>query len=138
MKRRKLMPGGRDLERLIRQLQPELNQGEYVFCQLGPGDNLAAPELLGWFREKEGITAILPRDRADALHLSYSLVCAWITLGVISSLEAIGLTSAVSQALTGARISCNVVAAYFHDHLFVPAKDAERALEVLQEMMRRE
>ena len=132
------MPGGRDLGRLIRQLQPELNQGEYVFCQLGPGDNLAAPGLLGWFREKEGITAILPRDRADALHLSYSLVCAWITLGVISSLEAIGLTSAVSQALTGARISCNVVAACFHDHLFVPAKDAERALEVLQEMMRRE
>jgi hypothetical protein len=65
-------------------------------------------------------------------------VCRWITLGVISSLEAVGLTSAVSQALTEARISCNVVAAYSHDHLFVPAKDAERALEVLHEMMRRE
>jgi hypothetical protein len=132
------MPGGKDLKTLIHELKPELNRGEYVFCQLETGEDLAHPDMLGWFREKEGTTAILPREHADALHLSYSLVCRWITLGVISSLEAVGLTSAVSQALTEARISCNVVAAYSHDHLFVPAKDAERALEVLQEMMRRE
>jgi hypothetical protein len=38
--------------------------------------------------------------------------------------------------LTRAGISCNVVAAYYHDHIFVPCKDAERALEVLQSLTR--
>ena len=65
------------------------------------------------------------------MSLSYSLVCAWITLTVHSSLEAVGLTAAVSRALAEENISCNVVAAYYHDHLFVPVGDGERAMEVL-------
>jgi uncharacterized protein len=57
-----------------------------------------------------------------------------ITLTIHSSLEAVGLTAAVSQELTNAGISCNVVAAYYHDHLFVAIEDAERAIEVLTAM----
>ena len=63
--------------------------------------------------------------------LPYSLVCVWITLTIHSSLEAVGLTAAVSSALTEANISCNVVAAYYHDHIFVPIADADRAMNVL-------
>ncbi len=51
-----------------------------------------------------------------------------------SSLEAVGLTAAVSAALTEAKISCNVLAGFHHDHLLVPVADAERALEVLHEL----
>lgn len=77
-------------------------------------------ESLGWFREAEGQTVILPQAQADAAGLAYSLVCAWITLRVQSDLAAVGLTAAVSTALAEAGISCNVVAGYYHDHLFVP------------------
>ena len=68
--------------------------------------------------------------------MPYSFVGAWITLNVHSALEAVGLTAAVSRALTEAGISCNVVAAYYHDHLFVPAEQGERALKILQDLAR--
>ena len=59
-----------------------------------------------------------------------------ITLTVHSSLEAVGLTAAFSAALTGAGISANVVAGYYHDHIFVPERDADRAIETLQALSR--
>jgi hypothetical protein len=50
---------------------------------------------------------------------------------VHSSLEAVGLTAAVAGALTAAGISANVVAAFHHDHVFVPADRAEAAMAQL-------
>jgi hypothetical protein len=64
--------------------------------------------------------------------LEYSFTASWITLTVHSSLTAVGLTASFSKALSDENISCNVVAAYFHDHIFVDAKDASRAMEVLE------
>jgi hypothetical protein len=125
-----------DLQTLIREMKPVLNPGEYVFCRLGPDASLSDPELIGWFREQEGTTAILPRARAEAAGLAYSFVGAWITLTVHSSLEAVGLTAAVSNALAKAGISCNIVAAFHHDHLFVPMKDAANAMQALEGMSR--
>jgi hypothetical protein len=130
------MAGETDLQKLIQDMSPTLNPGEYVFCAVEREDVPADWQALGWFREQEGGTVILPRSRADALGLSYSFVGAWITLNVHSALEAVGLTPAVSHALAQAGISCNIVAGYYHDHLFVPAHQAKRALEVLQALAR--
>ena len=80
------------------------------------------------------MTVILPKLTAEEASLPYSTVCAWITLTIHSSLEAVGLTAAVSKALTEANISCNVVAAYYHDHIFVPIKDGTRALQILNDL----
>jgi hypothetical protein len=126
------MDGETDLEKLIRDMHPELNPGEYVFCTLDPGADPVSLQLLGWFREREGVTVILPREQADRAGLTYSFVAAWITLNVHSALEAVGLTAVVSQALSQHGISCNMVAAYFHDHLFVPQKDAQSAFNILK------
>ena len=51
-----------------------------------------------------------------------------ITLTVHSSLEAVGLTAAIATELAGLGISANVVAAYYHDHVFVPCAQAEQAV----------
>ncbi|HLP03474.1 MAG TPA: GNAT family N-acetyltransferase [Opitutaceae bacterium] len=57
-----------------------------------------------------------------------------ITLCVHSSLEAVGLTATVSRVLTAAGIACNVVAAFHHDHLFVPAARAAESLTLLNRL----
>jgi hypothetical protein len=51
-----------------------------------------------------------------------------------SSLEAVGLTAAVSTKLAANNISANVITAYYHDHIFVPCEKAEQALLALKEL----
>jgi len=125
------MSGETNLQNLLKNMKPELNPGEFVFCLLDSFEHAAALQPLFIFQEQEGVTVILPKEQADDQHIPYPTVCAWITLTVHSSLEAVGLTAAVSKALTEANISCNVVAAYYHDHIFVPIKDGTQALQVL-------
>lgn len=128
------MTGETDLKKLLGSMQPGLNEDEYVYCTVDSFQRAAALAPLGMFQEQEGITVILTREQADKEALPYSGTFAWITLKVHSSLEAVGLTAAVSHALTAADISCNVVAAHYHDHIFVPVKDAQRAMEVLEKI----
>lgn len=77
---------------------------------------------------------VLERSIADSKGVAYEYVARWITLVVHSSLEAVGLTAAFGKALTEANISANVIAGYYHDHIFVEKKDADRAISVLSEM----
>ncbi|QJX47622.1 ACT domain-containing protein [Hymenobacter taeanensis] len=129
------MPTGEtNLSRLIRTMKPELQPGTYVYCTVASLTGLELTECLGMFREREGITLILPQTTADRLHLSYSFRAAWITLTVHSALEAVGLTAAFARVLALAGISCNVVAAYYHDHIFVAAEDAQKALGHLRRL----
>ena len=123
--------GEKNLETLLKSMKPELNLGEYVFCTVAHLKDFEISEIVSFFKEKEGITIIIPRKVADNWGLEYSFVAAWITLSVHSALDAVGLTAAFSQALAAENISCNVVAGYFHDHIFVAKSDAEKAMEIL-------
>ena len=117
-----------DLAVLLASMDPVRRAGEYVFVA---ADGLDGLEPEATVREAEGLSAVLRRERADALGLDYDYVAAWITLRVHSSLEAVGLTAAVSRALADAGLSCNVIAGLRHDHLLVPADRAEEALRAL-------
>lgn len=113
-------------------MSPVLHEGEYVFCTVDTGHEPDLKEVLCFFREAEGLTLIMRKSLADAKGLVYTFVASWITLTVHSSLAAVGLTAAVAKALAEQHISCNVVAAFYHDHLFVPVQDAEKAMLALQ------
>lgn len=126
------MSGITDISTLLKHMTPQLHEGEYVFCTVSDPGQINLQDIIGTFREKEGTTLILSRETADRLQLPYTYIAAWITLTIHSSLEAVGLTAAFSTALAKAGISCNVVAAYYHDHIFVPAADAEKAIQVLK------
>lgn len=130
------MTGETDLNTLISQMRPMLDPEPYVFCTFANRtfEDLVEYDPIGLFAETEGTTAILPVERARELGLADAEWFRRITLTVHSSLEAVGLTAAIAEALTKEGISANVVAAYFHDHVFVPAERAEEALEVLRDL----
>jgi hypothetical protein len=88
--------------------------------------------VLFTFREEEGITLVLKKEIADQIGLKYGSLFSWITLNVLSALEGVGLTASVSEVLANNNISCNVVAAIHHDHLFIPEKDSQRAIMILE------
>jgi len=128
------MAGETSLATLLRSMSPQLNPGDYVFCTLADGPVPAGLEVIGSFREQEGLTLILERNEAEQAGFNFDYVAAWITLNVHSALEAVGLTAAFATALGKAGISCNVIAGYYHDHLFVGQADAERAMDVLRQL----
>jgi len=124
-----------DLAQLLATMQPELNEGAYVFSSVQADRDVSQLAPVATFREREGLTVIVDEPTALREGLPVLFRAAWITLNVHSDLEAVGLTAAVAEELTRARISCNVVAAAFHDHIFVPverAKDALAQLTALQ------
>lgn len=125
------MSGETNLARLLQSMTPQLNPGQYVFCCIPAEYDCSGLQPIASLRESEGLSLVLPREVADAYNLSYDYVAAWITLEVHSSLAAVGLTASFSTALAQAGISCNVVAGFHHDHLFVPCERAEKALSTL-------
>ncbi|MCM4153919.1 ACT domain-containing protein [Arenibacter sp. N53] len=128
------MSGETNISKLIQGMSPKLNKGEYVFCTVDDISKIDRKETICEFKEKEGTTIVIARHRADELNLPYGFVASWITLMVHSSLEAVGLTALFSTELAKNNISCNVIAGYYHDHIFVDRKDSEKALMVLTAM----
>ncbi len=126
-----MIDGESDLNKLIKGLSPKLNDGEYVFTSIKNIELLNTSEVICTFKEKEGLTLVLERSRADELGLKYNFIASWITLEVHSSLNAVGLTSLVTTELANNEISCNVIAGYYHDHIFVSTKDSLKTLEIL-------
>lgn len=112
-------------------MSPRLNEGEYVFVTLTDISQVNRNDTICELREAEGTTVVIEKSKADELGFTYNYVAAWITLNVHSALESVGLTAAFSTALTQHNISCNVIAGFYHDHIFVDAKDATKAIEVI-------
>ena len=115
------MGGERDLSRLLATLDPQLHDERYSF--IGTADPTLADADFAIVREAEGLTLIQPDASGE---------WARISLGVHSSLEAVGLTAVLSARLTEAGISANIVAALRHDHIFVRWDRRDEALAALR------
>ncbi|PKG51476.1 ACT domain-containing protein [Olleya sp. 1-3] len=125
------MSGEKNLAMLLKSMKPKHNIGEFVFCKTEDLDQIKLSQVIMTFKEDESTTVIAKKEVADQLGLEYTFIASWITLTVHSSLEAVGLTAVFSNALSDHGISCNVVAAYYHDHIFVDTKDTAKAMEIL-------
>ncbi len=125
---------GTSLTAMLKNLSPRLNAGEFVF--LTTKEKLPTMlHPLATFHEWEGESVVLRVEQAETIGLKHDgNTYAWITLDVLSPLESVGLTAAVSSALAAAGIPCNVIAAFHHDHLFVPHADGKRALKILKDL----
>jgi hypothetical protein len=125
------MKGEKNLNTLLKTMKPRHNIGDYVFCVVNDLTTVTIDDAVLLFKEQEGNTIVIKKELADSLKLDYSFIASWITLTVHSSLAAVGLTAAFSTALSEEGISCNVVAAFYHDHIFVDKKDTEKAIGIL-------
>ena len=128
------MAGETQLSTLLASMSPQLQPEEYVFCCLQHPD-IAHTQLspIATFRESEGLTVVITKAEAMAHQLPYESIFKCITLTVHSSLDAVGLTAAVATKLAQYDISANVIAAYYHDHIFIQAEKADAAMSALLE-----
>ena len=126
-----------DLGGMLAGMAPVLREKPYRFVAHGPDDDFIdlLHRTFAMIREDEGMTLVIESRTSDPRPLF-----ACITLRVHSDLEAIGLTAAVSNALSEDGIACNIIAGFHHDHLFVPwdrRTDALAQLEALSRAARR-
>ena len=126
---------------MIAGMNPVLDTVTYVFCCIREG---SSPEMdAAWahalvsFREEEGLSLVLPIAVARGFGLPCDLPMRRIILTVFSALNGVGLTAAVACALAGEGIACNIIAAFHHDHVFVPESKADAALAALRRCQER-
>lgn len=126
-----------DLQPLIASMRPQLDLTTHVWVCLAKGSASAralAGDAVATVREAEGLTLVVPHERAEALGLDGEVLSAPITLEVHSALEAVGLTAAFAAALTEVGIGANVVAGVHHDHILVPLDRAAEAMAAFERL----
>ncbi len=128
------MAGETNLTTLLRSMSPKLHVEDYVFCCVdGVYGDYQSLSPLASFSEAEGLTLVVTKKAAIDHELAFESIFKAITLTIHSSLDAVGLTASVATKLSEKGISANVIAAYYHDHIFVQAEKAEAAMQALQE-----
>lgn len=130
------MSGEKELALLLANMRPSLGEDDYVFTTVRDVSAVMQTGIRpkAMFVEHEGTTLILTVADAQLAQLTFEGSYRCITLNVHSSLEAVGLTAAVATALAKVNISANVLAAYYHDHIFVPSAKAQQALDTLLDL----
>ena len=137
--------GETNLGRILSTLNPVLHPDEYIFTTISdPPSSILyktlrekyLTDMICEFREPEGMTLVMKKSVADIFSVSYDYVARWITCKVHSSLSAVGLTSALSHALAEAGLSCNIIAGYYHDHLFVKSDTVDKAMDILRDLVK--
>ena len=127
------MYGERNLDTLLKTMQPLLTDGKWVFRTSANGFDAATLETaILMFREPEGVTIISPATPSDEALPTWTM----ITLSIHSDLEAVGFLAAITTALAAMDIPVKAVSAYYHDHIFVPYERRGDAMECLRCMMR--
>ena len=127
--------GETNLSKLLAHLSPVLSEETFTFVTVLNQSlaDLTFP-VRGVFYESEGLSLILDVNTAKAQGFDIEGEYRQITCEVHSSLDAVGMTAAMSTVLAEHNISANVVAAYYHDHIFVPAAKAQDAVALLSSL----
>lgn len=118
------MSGERDLNNLLSGLEVFQHEGVWEFVT---GSQEAVPGAVMQFLEREGWTHIVPAHRSAPEDQRFI----WLELAVHSDLNAIGFLAAISRALADAGVPCNAIAAFHHDHIFVPERKADAAVSAI-------
>jgi len=123
----------RNFINLLRDMQPDLDDREWVFCAVDPA-MAHGLDPIATFEEDEGLTVVIERAVALAEGLDGLFPSRRIILRVHSDLSAVGFLAVITTELAKHGIATNVFSAMHHDHLFVPSHRAEEALALLKKL----
>lgn len=121
----------KDLDQSLAAIKPTI-EGTYIFgCVDAVAPHLAPFAII---HEAEGTTIVVPATEAGDYGLSVQDTFARLGLGASTALDSVGITATVAQTLASRGIACNVIAGFYHDHVFVPADQADEAVRLLEDL----
>lgn len=116
-------------------LEPMLADEEHGFATIPIGQGWPQGLVpVATFAEAEGASVVALAELLKGLEIPHESGWAKITIGVKSALNSVGLSAAIAAALAEQGISANIVAAYHHDHLFVPWDKRDAAMAILRNL----
>ena len=130
----------RDVSKLLQTLTVKRHDGVWRYETI-PADQASWVELVNLrdvrkiamlFQETEGLTVITAANELTDADNRW----VWLELSVYSDLQAVGFLAKVAEALSAAGVPCNAIAAFHHDHIFVPEALADAAIAALTALAR--
>lgn len=131
------MSGQTNLQTVLDSMQVTCDGLEYGFATIPAGTQVDPKAVLCVFQEAEGLTLIATKGYLESKDISFEGPFAKLTIDVHTSLELVGLTAVLAAKLGENEISANVVAAYYHDHIFVQYDSRSKAIEALNSLQTR-
>ncbi len=127
------MSGQTNLSEVLKSLQVSCDHVEYGFASV-KDKQINPQEVLGTFKETEGLTIIAAKNYFAEKNIPHEGPYAKLTIEIHTSLELVGLTAVLSKKLAKEKISANVIAGYFHDHIFVQYDLRQSAIDALSNL----
>lgn len=126
------MPGITDLSQTLQSMKVACDDIQYGFASIQDETLIARDRVLATFHENGRLAIIAPQDYLQDLQIEHEGPYARLTIDVHTSLELVGLTAVMATKLAEAGISANVVAAFYHDHVFVQYDLRDQATSILE------
>ena len=123
------MPGLTDLQTVLDSIVVECDEVTYGFATQPVLPDAPLVKFEAQIREKEGTTIIAATEHLESAGIKYEGPFAKLTVNVHTSLDLIGLTAVLATKLAENDISANVVAGFFHDHIYVQFDKRQEAID---------
>jgi uncharacterized protein len=128
------MSGLTDLKDTLASMRVSCDEIEYGFASIPDDSGISRDKVLATFLEDARLAVIAPKEYLDYKKIKNEGPYAKLTIDVHTSLELVGLTAVIATKLADNGISANVVAAFYHDHVFVQYDLRQKAIELLESL----
>lgn len=128
------MSGIIDLQKTLQSIKVVCDDVRYGFASIEDESLIDRDLVLATFHENNQLAIIAPQQYLADQKIECEGPYAKLTIDVHTSLELVGLTAVMATKLADHGISANVVAAFYHDHVFVQYDLREKARELLENL----
>lgn len=128
------MSGLTDLRETLNSIQVSCDNIKYGFASIKDKTLIDRDSVLSTFHENGQLAVVAPKHYLDSKGIENEGPYAKLTIEVHTSLELVGLTAVMATKLAEHGISANVIAAFYHDHVFVQYGLKDKAKQLLEDL----